>query len=118
MRRTVAGKLRIEVQVSTIDSIMFNSGLQLTAGDILTLLVILAVILLIVVLFNIIFVSMALRRIAKRADIITKEAEAVIIKPLQTVDAAVEWFTSFLSGWHDSKHKKKGKHKNDDVIDV
>ncbi len=100
---------------------MFNSSMQLTSGDILTLLIILAVILVIVILFNIIFVSVSLRRVARRADRISKEAEAIVIKPLQTADAAIDWIVSFLQGWTEEKETKKkhGKHhKHEDVIDA
>lgn len=89
--------------------------MQLTAGDLLTLLVIFAVILLIVAMFNVVFISFSLRKIVRRVDNITKEAEAVVIKPLQTVDAVMEWVMSMVPGHEHGKkkHKKKGE-----VIDV
>lgn len=98
---------------------MFNSSMQLSSGDILTLLIILAVILVIVILFNIIFVTVSMRRVARRADTVSKEMEAIVIKPLQTADAAVEWVVSFLDGWREEKHaKKKHKHHKHDEVDV
>jgi len=97
---------------------MFDSTLQFTAGDILTLLVILAVMLVIVAMFNVVFMSFSLRKIVRRVDNVTKEAEAVVIKPLQTADAIVDWVMSFLTPKADGHYKKKHKHKDDDVIDV
>lgn len=96
--------------------------MQLTYNDILTLMLILAVFLLIIVLYNMIFVSVYMRKIAERLDYLTKEVEGVILKPLGIVEYAIEWLAGFIDGLKEGqkekKHKKHQEKKKDVVVEV
>ena len=78
--------------------------MQLSTDDIIILLEILAFVLLLIVLFNLVFVSVSMRRILKRADTVTKQVEQVVLKPISIADATVDWMSHFLEG---SKKQKK-----------
>jgi hypothetical protein len=83
--------------------------LQLTLNDVLTILSILAVGMLIILLYHLIFVSVSLRRVADRIDQVSKDLEAVILKPIGAVDYLLDWFLSMVDGFKgDTSHKKKG----------
>ncbi len=93
------------------------SSLPLTYNDILVLLSIVAVAMLIIVLYNLIFASVALRRISGRMDELSKDVEAIILKPIGAVDFILDWFLSVVDSMRsDKKTTKKGKHH--DVMDV
>lgn len=84
--------------------------LQLTYNDILTLLSIIAVAMLIIVLYHLMFASVAFRRIAQRMDDLSKDVEAIILKPIGAIDYLIEWFLAVVEGMRDdkdAKHKKK-----------
>ena len=85
--------------------------LQLTYGDVLTLLSIIAVAMLIIVLYHLIFVSVSLKRIADRMDELSKDVEAVILKPIGAIDYVLDWFLSVVDSMRsDKKQAKKDKH--------
>lgn len=87
-------------------------ALQLNLNDILTLLSILAVGMLIVLLYHLIFVSVSLRRITGRLDQVSKDVEAVILKPIGAIDFILEWVLSLLDTMRaDGEKKKKTHHK-------
>ncbi len=92
--------------------------MQLTYNDVLTLMLILAVALLIIVLYNMIFVSVYIRKLTERLDYLSKEVETIILKPLGMIDYGVEWLSGFVDGMKEGekakKHKKHG-HKKDVV---
>ena len=92
--------------------------MQLTYNDVLTLMLILAVALLIIVLYNMIFVSVYIRKLTERLDYLSKEVETIILKPLGMIDYGVEWLSGFVDrikeGHKAKKHKKHG-HKKDVV---
>ncbi len=86
--------------------------LQLSLNDILTLLSILAVGMLIILMYHLIFVSVSLRRISDRMDQLSKDVEAVILKPIGAVDYMLDWFLSMVDGMKaDQTEKKKKNHK-------
>lgn len=85
--------------------------LQLTYADLLTLLSIVAVVMLIVLLYHLIFVSVNLRRFSRRMDHLSKDVEAIILKPIGALDAVIDWFLAVIEGMHEGKHHKKEHHK-------
>lgn len=88
--------------------------LQLSLNDILTLLSILAVGMLVILMYHLIFVSVSLRRITDRMDQLSKDVEAVILKPIGAVDYMLDWFLSMVDSMkadHTSVEKKKKSHK-------
>lgn len=92
-------------------------ALQLTYGDVLTLLSIIAVAMLIILLYHLIFASVSLKRIADRMDELSKDVEAIILKPIGAIDYVLDWFLSVVDSMReDKKHGKKGKHH--DTLDL
>lgn len=92
-------------------------ALQLTYGDVLTLLSIIAVAMLIILLYHLIFASVSLKRIADRMDELSKDVEAIILKPIGAIDYVLDWFLSVVDSMRDDKkHGKKGKHH--DTLDL
>jgi hypothetical protein len=92
------------------------NALQLTYGDVLTLLSIIAVAMLIILLYHLIFASVSLKRIADRMDDLSKDVEAIILKPIGAIDYVLDWFLTVVDGMrNDKKNAKKGKHH--DTID-
>ena len=92
--------------------------MQLTYNDVLTLMLILAVALLIIVLYNMIFVTMYVRKITERLDYLTKEVETIILKPLGMLDYAVEWLAGFVEGMKEGEKTKKHKKHHAKVVEV
>jgi len=84
--------------------------LQLTYGDVLTLLSIIAVAMLIILLYHLIFASVSLKRIADRMDDLSKDVEAIILKPIGAIDYVLDWFLSVVESMREDKKPKKGKH--------
>jgi len=86
-------------------------ALQLTYGDVLMLLSIIAVAMLIILLYHLIFASVSLKRIANRMDDLSKDVEAIILKPIGAIDFVLDWFLSIVDSMReDKKHTKKVKH--------
>jgi hypothetical protein len=83
------------------------AALQLTYNDILTLLSIIAVAMLIILMYHLIFVSVSLRRIADRMDQVSKDVEAIILKPIGAVDYMLDWFLSMVDSMKADNHPKK-----------
>lgn len=85
---------------------------QLTYNDLLTLLLIVAVGMLIILLYNLILVSVYLRSLTERLNDLSKEVEAVILKPLEAIDHSMRWVLSAFERFTRSggKKGKKGKH--------
>ena len=92
------------------------SALQLTYNDVLTLLLIIAVAMLIILLYHLIFVSVSLKRITDRMDDLSKDVEAIILKPIGAIDYVLDWFLSVVDSMREDKKHKKGKHH--DVVDL
>lgn len=87
--------------------------MQLSINDILTVLSVIAVGMVIILLYHLIFVSVSLRRIADRMDDLSKEVEAVILKPIGAIEYLIDWFGSAVEGMREKDERKKGhKHKN------
>lgn len=87
------------------------NALQLTYGDVLTLLSIIAVAMLIILLYHLIFASVSLKRIADRMDDLSKDVEAIILKPIGAIDYVLDWFLSIVDSMRkEKKHSKKDKH--------
>ncbi len=85
------------------------ASFQLTYSDALTILSIIAVGMLIILLYNLIFFSMSLRRMSERLDSLSKDLEAVILKPIGAVDYVIDWFITAVEGMQFGK-KKHPKH--------
>jgi hypothetical protein len=82
----------------------------LSLNDILLLLAIIAVAMSIIVLYHLIFVSISLKRVTDRVEAITKDVEAVILKPIGAIDYVLDWFLAAVEGM-----KKDKKHKGKDI---
>jgi hypothetical protein len=85
--------------------------MQLNLSDILTVLSVIAVGMVIILLYHLIFVSVSLRRIADRMDDLTKEVEAIILKPIGAIEYLIDWFASAVEGMREKQERKKGHHK-------
>lgn len=80
----------------------------LSLNDILLILAIIAVAMSIIVLYHLIFVSISLKRVTDRIEAITKDVEAVILKPIGAIDYMLDWFLDAVEGMKKGK-KQKGK---------
>lgn len=85
--------------------------MQFATSDILTVLLIIAVLLLIVVLYNVLFIVVDMRKIARRMNAITEQVEGMIMKPLSLVEESMTWLTDFLLGMYSDQEEKKNAHK-------
>ena len=94
------------------------AALQLTYGDILTLLSIIAVGMLIVLLYHLIFVSVSLRKIAARLDDLSEDVEELILKPIGAIDAVIDWFIAVVESMQEGRRKKKKGKRGEEVIEV
>lgn len=97
--------------------------MQITYNDVMAFLTILALAMTIVLLYHVIIIALNMRRITKRADTVSKELEAVVMRPLSLADNAMEWAVGFLEGLKDKhsgkKHHHKKKESDDfDVVDL
>jgi ABC-type uncharacterized transport system permease subunit len=87
------------------------TSLQLTFNDLFTLLSIIAVAMVIILTYQLIFVSVSLRRIMDRAEQVSKDLEAVILKPISAVDYLLDWFLAFIENMKPAGGEKKKKNK-------
>ncbi len=85
--------------------------LQLTYNDVLMFLSIVAVAMLIILLYHLIFASVSLKRMAQRMDDLSKDVEAIILKPISAIDYVLEWFLAVVESMRDDSSKKKDHHK-------
>ncbi len=85
------------------------TALQFTYNDVLTLLSIIAVAMLIILLYQLIFASVALRRIADRMDELSKDVETIILKPIGAIDYVLDWFLAVVESMRDDSGKKHHK---------
>jgi len=111
-KKTADNALRSSFIGDRITSISFRvlmGTFEITYGDVLTLLSIIAVVLLIVVLFNLIFVSASLKRVADRLDSLSEEVESLIMKPIGTIDYVIDWFIALIENMQKGGGEKKRK---------
>ena len=80
--------------------------MTITYSDVLTILSIIAVVMLIILLYHLIFVSVSLKRIADRMDDLSKEVEAVVLKPIGAIEFLLDWFSSVVEGMMSSREKE------------
>lgn len=87
--------------------------MTITYSDVLTILSVIAVAMLIILLYHMIFVSVTLRRITQRMDDLSKEVEAVILKPIGAIEFLLEWFSGVVEGMmtREDKDQRKIHHK-------
>lgn len=83
--------------------------LQITYNDVLTMLSIVAVAMLIILLYHLIFASVSLKRMAQRMDDLSKDLEAIILKPIGAIDYLIEWFLAVVESMRDDSGKKNHK---------
>lgn len=81
--------------------------LQITYNNVLMLLSIVAVAMLIILLYHLIFASVSLKRMARRMDDLSKDVEAIILKPIGAIDYLLEWFLAVVESMRDDSGKKK-----------
>jgi sensor histidine kinase YesM len=84
--------------------------MQITANDVLTFLLILAVIMLIVVLYHLMFIAVNVRRISERVNDVSKELEEIIMTPLALIENSMTWITEMVMSLYGEEKEKKGRH--------
>lgn len=85
-------------------------SLQLTYGDLITLLSIVSLGMLIIILYQLVFVTVYLRRVLSRWDDLSKEVEALILKPIGAAEYAIDWAVALVEGIRSEKEEQKEKH--------
>ena len=85
----------------------------LTSADILDYLQITVAVLLVVVLYHFLFIAVDLRKVLRRIEVITKEVENLIMKPINVADHILEGIVKYLESQEfiETKHTKKSSHK-------
>lgn len=82
--------------------------ITLSLNDVLTIALIIAVVMLIILLFHAIGVALYFKKFAERMDFLSKEVEAIILKPLSAIDYMIEWFGGFVEGLRE-KHEAEAE---------
>jgi hypothetical protein len=90
--------------------------MQITYNDVITLLTIVALVMVIVLLYHLIFFSVSLRRISSRWDDLSKEIEALILKPIGAVEYVLDWFASMVEGMREQRDDKKAHRKEKHIV--
>lgn len=85
--------------------------MTITYNDVLTILSIIAVAMLIILLYHLIFVSVSLKKIANRMDDLSKEVEAVVLKPIGAIEFLLDWFSGMVEGMMAAKEEGEHHHK-------
>ena len=85
----------------------------ITLKDVFLYLEVTAVLLLIAVLYNLLFIVVDLRKVMKRVELITKEVQNIILKPINLADQVLEGVTKYMEehGKNPGKDAKKTKKK-------
>lgn len=78
-----------------------------SGSDIMMGLYIAVAVMLIIVLYHVMFIVVDLRKILRRFDAVTREVEAVIMKPLSMTDQALEWMIHFFQEKAEKQRHKK-----------
>lgn len=81
-----------------------------TADGILSALYAAVAVFLLVVLYHILFIVVDARKIVRRAERITRELQAVILKPLAVTDEILSWLLQVVQG-QQQRHGKKAEFK-------
>ena len=79
----------------------------ITSGDVLAYLQITVAGLLVIVLYQLLFITVDLRKVLRRVEGITKEVENIIMKPISAADQILEVILSFVESQSTEKPKKK-----------
>ena len=79
----------------------------ITSGDVLAYLQITVAVLLVIVLYDLLFITVDLRKVLRRVEGITKEVENIIMKPISAADQILEVILSFVESQSTEKPKKK-----------
>ena len=79
----------------------------ITSADVLTYLQITAVLMVVIVLYHLLFIAVDLRKILRRVQMITKEVEGLIMKPINVADHILEGIVKFLEEQQKSAEPKK-----------
>lgn len=87
------------------------SFMPLTFQQVLLFLYMLVAVMLIIVLYHVIFIVVDARKISKRVEIVTREIQEVILKPLSAVDQVMDFVMDFIH----QKSKDKKKHRSVDA---
>lgn len=87
---------------------------MLSVQDIITALQVLVALLAIIVLYHLMFITVDVRKIVRRFEKLTEEAEEAVMKPIamadMVIEAALAWVESFNEEQNSSK-KKSSKSK-------
>lgn len=81
--------------------------MTLTVDQLLIALNVLVTLLGIIVLYHLMYITLDVRRITRRVDRVTREAEEAILKPIAMADSIVETVKKFVEGSAQSESKKK-----------
>lgn len=80
--------------------------IQWTTEGILSGLYAVVAAMLIIVLYHVLFIVVDLRRVVRRAENITRELQAVIMKPLAVTDEILEWVLHMVQNKGKNLEKK------------
>tara|TARA_Y100000310_G_scaffold175693_1_gene175759 strand:- start:13802 stop:14074 length:273 start_codon:yes stop_codon:yes gene_type:complete len=78
-----------------------------TSADVLMYLQITVGVLLVIVLYHVLFITVDLRKVLRRLEVITNEVENIIMKPINAADQILEAILSFVESQSKEKPKKK-----------
>lgn len=81
--------------------------MQITYNDVITLLTILTLLMVIILLYHLIFVSVSIKKIVTRWDDLSKEVEALVLRPIGAVEYVLDWFASAVEGAKEHREAKK-----------
>lgn len=85
----------------------FLNSMQITYNDVITLLTILALIMVIILLYHLIFVSVSLKKIVNRWDDLSREVEALVLKPIGAIEYVLDWFAAAVDGMRETRERKR-----------
>lgn len=78
-----------------------------TTADVSSVLYTVVAVMLIVILYHVVFVVVDLRKAMRRVELVTRELEAVILKPLRMTDKALTWMIHHIEELGGKKKHKK-----------
>lgn len=84
--------------------------MQVSLSDVITLLTVLVLVMAVILLYNLIFVSVSLKKIVTRWDDLSKEVETLVLKPIGAIEYVLDFFANAVEGMREKHQHKKGQH--------
>jgi len=82
----------------------------ITSAQLITGLQIAALVMVLILLYHSLFIAVNLRKILRRVDDVSKEVEAVILKPISMADSILQWILDMIEKTGKKHHKKHSEH--------